>query len=82
MHKAIDIPNEFSPFAAHNNGALNLDELCSGTAWNANTCAIFVLEKFDLLVPLVDTSISLEAVGGDVVSLVNIGLLVSMTRNL
>jgi hypothetical protein len=68
-HKATDIswacPSSIA--AKDNNPVQNLDELCSPMVWNANTGAIF--EKIDL--PLVDTSLSLEAAGGDIVFLVS-----------
>ncbi len=68
MHKAVDFSCEFPSSLPAHNPVQNLDVLCSALAWNAATGAIFALEKIDL--PLVDTSIALEAAGGDILLLV------------
>jgi hypothetical protein len=71
VHKAgdqymNDIPSSKSSFSS----VQNLDELCSAVAWNANTGAIFALEKNDL--PLVDIATALDAASGDVSFLVSL----------
>jgi hypothetical protein len=68
IRKAVQCPYECHSSTDDLNPVQNLDELCSAMTWTANTGAIFALEKIDL--PLVDTSIALEAAGGDVLMLV------------
>ncbi len=70
MHKGVDFESEYPASLPAQSSVQNLDALCSALAWNANTGAIFALEKIDL--PLVDTSLALEAAGGDVACLVRL----------
>ena len=81
MHKPVEFlfDSNSSSIDAHNQ-VQNLDAMCSGIAWNANTEAIFALEKIDL--PLVDTAIALEAAGGEIISLVNISCKISIMKQL
>ncbi len=70
LHNAVEIACEFPSSLAARKSTKILDEMCSAMAWNTQTGAIFALENIDL--PLVDTSIALEAASGDIVSLVRI----------
>ena len=74
MHDTSDLSCVYLSSVPAHNSAQDLDAIYSALAWNANTSAIFALEKNDL--PLVDTSIALEAACENVVFLVTVNLII------